>query len=128
MRSSLKVFFDGGCRPNPGEMETAVFVGGLAHIRQNLGFGSSGEAEWLALIEAARLAIELGARDVEFVGDSATVVGQAKGVVKCRGAVLGRHFDAFHDLAQGIARVRIRRVGRSQNLAGIALAKLHSGL
>jgi len=128
MTPRLKVFFDGGCRPNPGEMETAVFARGRAHIRRDLGYGGSSEAEWLALIHAAELALDLGVRDVEFVGDSATVIGQAKGLVKCRSAVLGKHLDAFCDLARSFSRVRIRRVGRSQNLAGIALAKLRSGL
>lgn len=128
MPGSLKIFFDGGCRPNPGEMETAVFAFGNAHIQQKLGFGDNSEAEWLALIHAVRVALELGAQDVEFVGDSATVIGQAKAKVKCRSAVLGKHLDAFRDLAQNFARVRLRQVGRSQNLAGIALAKLHSGL
>ena len=33
----IKIYFDGGCRPNPGKMETAVVTGGaaehLAHFR-----------------------------------------------------------------------------------------------
>ena len=108
-------------------METAVFIRGTAHIRQDLGFGDNNEAEWLALIHAADIALGLGARDVEFIGDSAVVVDQAKGLVKCRNAALAQHLDTFRALASQFARVRLKRVGRSQNLAGIALHKLHSG-
>jgi len=122
----LKIFFDGGCRPNPGAMETAVVARGVLHHAAGLGHGTSNDAEWLALIAALRLAQALGVAEFELVGDSALVVNQANGVWKCRGADLQRHHALFEAVRDGMP-VRIRHIRRTQNLAGIALAKLRWG-
>ncbi|PTQ12055.1 ribonuclease HI [Sphingomonas oleivorans] len=122
---SLKLFFDGGCRPNPGAMEVAVVARGITYHKPDLGHGTNNDAEWLALIHALQVARSLGARDILLVGDSALVVNQANGAWKCRGAALQRHLGAFKALAAQFARVRVRHIGRSQNLAGIALEKQH---
>ena len=54
MARRIKIYFDGGCRPNPGRMETAVVTGGAAVVVRDAGIGSSMDAEWLALIAALR--------------------------------------------------------------------------
>jgi ribonuclease HI len=123
MASRIKVFFDGGCRPNPGAMEVAVVAAGKTHILRDLGHGTSTDAEWLALIHALRIAQTLGTPDFVLLGDAAHVIGPASGAVKCRGAGLA-HFDRFRALA-GDSVPPIRIVKRSHNLAGIALAALH---
>ena len=124
MGERRKIFFDGGCRPNPGMMEIAVVALGRAHITRDLGHGTSGDAEWLALIAAVRIARSLGEPDFVLAGDSAMVVAQANGVSKCRSANLRAHFETFQQLAAG-SPLRIKHIKRSQNLAGIALAKPH---
>ncbi|GAA0299920.1 hypothetical protein GCM10009087_07200 [Sphingomonas oligophenolica] len=125
MPSALKIFFDGGCRPNPGAMEIAVVAAGQAHILRDLGHGNSMDAEWLALIHALRIAHALGASHFVLMGDAAAVVAQANGTVKCRGPSR-QHLQAFRALASGAGTPRIRHIKRTQNLAGIALAGLHS--
>jgi ribonuclease HI len=122
MTSRVKVFFDGGCRPNPGEMEVAVVAAGRTHLLRDLGHGTSEDAEWLALIEALKIARSLG-RDFVLVGDATGVIGQANGTVKCRSTGT-RHREAFRALLSDKP-PRIRCIKRTQNLAGIALAKLH---
>jgi ribonuclease HI len=122
--SRVKIFFDGGCRPNPGAMEIAVVVGGRAHVVRDLGEGTSMDAEWLALIHALRTARALDLSDFVLMGDAAAVIDQATGVVKCRGSN-ATHLQAFRALFEGDGPPSIRYVKRSQNLAGIALAKLH---
>jgi ribonuclease HI len=124
MPSRVKIFFDGGCRPNPGEMETAVVVAGRAHIRCELGHGSRVDAEWLALIHALEIAQSLDLPDFVLFGDAADVVNQANGTVKCRGMGI-EHLQAFRALLGSSEQPRIRHIKRTQNLAGIALAKLH---
>jgi ribonuclease HI len=119
----LKVFFDGGCRPNPGRMELAVVAAGRTSLVRDAGQGTSADAEWLALIHALGLALDSGAAEFVLLGDSASVVAQASGVGRCP-ASARHHLDALHRLA-GATRLRIRHVGRSKNLAGIALATLH---
>lgn len=121
----LKIFFDGGCRPNPGRMETAVVVGGATHLQSDCGTGDSNEAEWLACIYAAEIAVSIGARDVVFLSDSALVVGQASGLAKCRRNDFQTHLEKFRSIADNFDRMRIRKIPRNQNLAGIALAGTH---
>lgn len=125
MPSRVKIFFDGGCRPNPGDMEIAVVVGGGTHVRRNIGYGTSMDAEWLALIEALRVARQLGLREFVLLGDSATVIAQASGKAKCRGDRNEDHLRTCAALISTLGKPRIRHIKRSQNLAGIALAQYH---
>lgn len=123
MSQRLKVFFDGGARPNPGTMEIAVVVAGRRYIKRDVGQGTSTDAEWLALIEALTIAQSLGTPAFVLIGDAAGIVGQANGVTKCRGASIG-YRDTFRLLSVG-APPCVRYIKRSHNLAGIALAGLH---
>jgi ribonuclease HI len=119
---TAKVYFDGGSRPNPGAIEVAAVVRGQAQIRFDLGEGSSGDAEWCALLHALEVAIAAGERDVLLLGDSASVIGQAKGEAKRR---LAPDDEArFVALSASFERLRFRRIKRTQNLAGIALEQV----
>ncbi|WP_309611755.1 reverse transcriptase-like protein [Sphingomonas sp.] len=124
MPAGVKVYFDGGCRSGPVGMETAVVVRGRCRLQRDLGPGTSLDAEWLALICAVEVACELELGNPLFLGDSLVVVGQANGRLKCRRASV-RHLRALEALAPSFAPLRIRHVKRTQNLAGIALARLH---
>lgn len=124
----MKIYFDGGCRPNPGAMELAVVVRGRGHYRGDAGQGSSMDAEWLALLYALEIAASLGLTDLQILGDALSVVNQARGLTKCRSPEMQGYREAFDRLAFRFERIRIRHVGRSQNLAGIALDQRRSGL
>ena len=102
-------------------METAVVARGVIHVRTGIGHGNNSDAEWLALLDALHVAAELGERDVVLLGDSLFVIGRAKAA--------GASGDAnYLRLAAGFDRIRLRHVGRSQNLAGTALERLHGRL
>lgn len=120
MRGDVKIFFDGGYRSSPPEMETAVVVRGQAYIRHGLGPGSSMEAEWLALIQAAEIARQLGLTGAILLGDALAVIGQATGKVKCP-AAYAAHFMKWQEIS---GTHRVRYIKRSQNLAGIELARI----
>ena len=117
----LRIFFDGGCRPNPGKMEVAAVARGVTYKKEDVGIGDNEEAEWLALLHAVEVAHGLGAAHVELLGDSRSVINQVAGTVKSRGA----HLAAYRAAIASIPRVRLRYVPRSKNLAGIALAQGH---
>ena len=123
MRRRLKIFFDGGCRPNPGTMEIAVVAGGRTTIVADAGRGNNMDAEWLALIAALTIARSLDVPAFVLLGDAADVVAKANGSIPCR-AEAAQHLARFRDLA-GDRPVHVRRIARAQNLAGIALAALH---
>ena len=120
----MKIYCDGGCRPNPGEMRVAVVARGVVHHVADLGHGSSERAEWLALLHGLRVAELMGERDIVLLGDAAGVIAQANGAAKCRNAELRTCLDQFQRQAATFERVRVRYIRRNQNLAGIALGKL----
>lgn len=123
-RKRLKVFFDGGCRPNPGPIEAAVVMRGVAHYFDDLGCGTSQDAEWLALIRGLELAQAAGIRDIELVGDARHVIGRAQSVLETGHAV--SHYEDRLNLLLAKGRpARIRWIKREQNLAGIMLAARH---
>ena len=123
-RRPVRVFFDGGCRPNPGPIEAAVVVRSIVHRFDDLGPGSSTAAEWLALIAALKLAQRLDLRDIELIGDALEVIKQAKRALQTGCAAPG-HAAVFLSLAAKTPRIRLRWIKRQQNLAGIALAARH---
>lgn len=120
MKRGPKVFFDGGCRPNPGPMEAAVVIRGKARFFDDLGVGSNTDAEWQALLCAIALARELGLRDGTFVGDSLEVTREANRAAST-GQAFSTHAAAFLALVAQYRPGRIRWIKREQNLAGIAL-------
>ena len=124
----MKIYFDGGCRPNPGNMETAVVAGGTTYHRTDHGCGDNNDAEWLALIDALNVARDLSVSDVTLLGDSATVIGHVNGESRRLSSRFHDYHAKFSELVAGLDRVRIRRVVRTQNLAGIALERLHGGI
>jgi ribonuclease HI len=123
VKPRLKIFFDGGCQPNPGQMETGVVARGEFYHEQNLGHGTNNDAEWLALLHALRIAAMLNVRDFVFVGDSALVINQANGVWRCRSEDLKIHLAAFQRFKADYPKLHIRKIARAQNLAGIMLEK-----
>lgn len=124
MRRRVKVFFDGGCRPNPGRIEAAVVVRGVTHLFEHLGQGTNADAEWLALICAMELVQRLALEHVELIGDAVEVIDQANRALRAGVAKDGHAatFLALHNIAPV---ARIRWIKREQNLAGIALAARH---
>ncbi|WP_156842336.1 ribonuclease HI [Novosphingobium aquimarinum] len=122
----IKVFFDGGCRPNPGRIEAAVVIRGMTYRFDDLGYGSNADAEWLALIRAVTVASSVGLAQVELVGDAKDIVRRARAILN-EGAATSGHAVAFRAAVHAAApmRVDVRWIKRQQNLAGIALAARH---
>jgi ribonuclease HI len=122
----LKIFFDGGCQPNPGKIEVAVVARGHSHFFDDLGRGTSSDAEWLALRLALTVAHTLKLPRFELLGDSANVIAQVTGRAACRSDRATAHFMNYLELARAKRPDRIRWLPRNQNLAGIALARRRS--
>jgi ribonuclease HI len=123
-RRRLKVFFDGGCRPNPGPIEAAAVIRGVTHLFGNLGLGTNSDAEWLALIRTLELTQQLGLSEIELIGDAIEVINGANQALRT-GRAADRRAATFLALCSGMPRPRIRWIKREQNLAGIALAARH---
>jgi ribonuclease HI len=124
----MKIYFDGGCRPNPGKMESAVVARGQIYHCPDLGHGSNDQAEWLALLQAMDVALMLGETDITLLGDSILIIRQATGKNTKPSALIRPYHAAFAERASAFTRLRIRQIGRAQNLAGIALEKVIHGV
>lgn len=111
---ALKLFFDGGCRPNPGPMESAVVAKGRTHHRPPHIHGTNGEAEWQALLHALDVAEALGEPDVILIGDSTHALKRAP------------TDPVYITRAAQFTRIRLRHTPRAQNLAGIALDRINA--
>lgn len=118
------MFFDGGCRPNPGPIEVAAVVRGVVYRRDSLGPGSNHDAEWLALLHALDLVRSLGLADAVLLGDSRPVVAAASLALRTGRAGSAHEARFLASWATAGAR-RVRWIKRQQNLAGIALAAGH---
>ncbi|WP_340314774.1 reverse transcriptase-like protein [Rhizorhabdus argentea] len=119
----VKLWFDGGCRPNPGPMESAVVLRGVADIRRGLGEGGNEQAEWLALLHALEVAARHGLRDIIVIGDSLSVIRQARGDQAAPSSEASACLQLFRKAMGSFDRVRLRHTRRAQNLAGVALER-----
>ena len=119
----LKVYFDGGCRPNPGPIEVAVVARGVAHFFDDLGSGTNTDAEWLALRMALQVAQALEVAEFDLIGDSLEVVRQANGASRPGSEAAAAHLARYEAAAAHRRPRQVRWTPRGQNLAGIALAR-----
>jgi ribonuclease HI len=117
---------DGGARGNPGPAAAAYVIRSPAgevidERAQLLGTATNNVAEYRALLLALARARELGASEVEVVGDSELIAKQVQGLYKVRHpAMRALHLEAMAAL-KGFPRWSIRTVPRAQNADADAL-------
>jgi ribonuclease HI len=114
------VNFDGGSRGNPGKAAIAAVAtdpGGevLAERSETIGEATNNVAEYRALLLAVELAGELGADEVELIGDSKLIVEQVQGNWKIKQKHLRPlRAEAVSALEQ-LPKWAIRHVRREEN-------------
>jgi ribonuclease HI len=122
----LVVHVDGGARGNPGPAAAASVITSPAgevidERAQLLGTATNNVAEYRALLLGLARARELGAEEVEVVGDSELIAKQVQGLYKVRHqAMRPLHLEAM-DALRGFRRWSIRTVPRAQNAHADAL-------
>ena len=122
----LVVHVDGGARGNPGPAAAAAVISDadgtvLAEPTEVIGTATNNVAEYRALLLGLAHAAELGASEVEVVGDSELVAKQVQGLYKVRNAAMRPlHARALQALGR-FERWSIRTVPRDQNADADAL-------
>jgi len=120
------VHVDGGARGNPGPAAAACVITSpagevLAEHSQLLGTTTNNVAEYRALLLGLQGARELGASEVEVVGDSELIAKQVRGLYKVKHeAMKPLHREATAALGQ-FERWSIRTVPRARNADADAL-------
>ncbi|MDP9188189.1 MAG: reverse transcriptase-like protein, partial [Actinomycetota bacterium] len=89
MAERLTVNVDGGARGNPGPAAVAAVASGsdgeiVAERHELIGQATNNVAEYRAMLLGIELAKELGADDVELIGDSELIVKQVRGEYKVK--------------------------------------------
>jgi len=116
----LVVNVDGGARGNPGPAAIAAVVQSpagkvLEERGERIGRATNNVAEYKALLLGIELAVGLGAKEIELVGDSELVVRQVKGEYKVKDATMRElHAQVKHTLTP-FESWSIRHVRREQN-------------
>jgi ribonuclease HI len=121
----LVVNVDGGARGNPGPAAIAAVVsepGGevVEERKEAIGRATNNEAEYRAVLLGIALARELGAEEVELIGDSALIAHQVRGEWKVKQEHLLPLRDKVLDELRGLE-WSIRNVPREQNTRADAL-------
>jgi ribonuclease HI len=117
----LVVNVDGGARGNPGPAAIGVVVQGpegdlLEERGERIGTATNNVAEYRALLAGIERAAELGASELELIGDSELIVRQVKGEYKVKDAALrALHAEVKRALRPLGGRWSIRHVRREQN-------------
>ena len=117
---------DGGARGNPGPAAIAAVAstpeGEVVGSRgEAIGRATNNVAEYKALLLGIDLARELGASEIELVGDSELIVRQVKGEYRVKHADLQPLHRAVREALEDFDRWSIRHVRRDQNAAADAL-------
>lgn len=116
---------DGGARGNPGPAAIGVVVANadgdvLEEIAERIGVATNNVAEYRALLRGVAAARELGADELEIIGDSELVARQLTGAYRVKHAALKPLHEGVLRALNGL-RWTIRTVPRAQNSRADAL-------
>jgi len=111
---------DGGARGNPGPAAIAAVVSDgsgevLTERSELIGEATNNVAEYRALLLGIELAAQLGATEVELIGDSELIVRQVNGEYKVKDATLKGLHAEVREALEAFQSWSIRHVRREQN-------------
>jgi ribonuclease HI len=122
-----KIYFDGGCKPNPGAMEYAVVSPDLDYqFHEKIQEGTNNMAEWIGFLVAVEIARMREIKTVEILGDSNLVISQAKGLWKVKAPELITFHNEWKKMKGDFDQITLTHVPRAENLAGIYIESLYS--
>jgi len=118
--AKLTVNVDGGARGNPGPAAIGAIVRDgagavLAERGERIGRATNNVAEYRALLLGIELAAELGASELELVGDSELIVRQVEGRYKVKDATMKELHGQVKAALAPFERWSIRHVRREHN-------------
>ncbi len=122
----LRVHVDGGARGNPGPAAIAAVISDadgevIDEVSETIGRATNNVAEYRALILGIDRARDLGATELELVGDSELVVKQVRGEYRVKDAGLKPLHSAAQKALGTFAEWTIQHVKRERNAEADAL-------
>ncbi len=124
---TVHIFIDGASRGNPGPASIGVLLldtagGTLKEYGRRIGEATNNVAEYTALLEALRLAKELGASVLKVHSDSQLLVRQFNGDYRVKSAHLLDYLKRIMKLRGDFKSVELLHVPREQNRRADRLA------
>jgi ribonuclease HI len=118
--AKLTVNVDGGARGNPGPAAIGAIVrdgegGVLGERGERIGRATNNVAEYRALLLGIELAAELGASELDLVGDSELIVRQVEGKYKVKDATMKELHAQVKAALRPFESWSIRHVRREHN-------------
>jgi ribonuclease HI len=130
----LILHVDGGARGNPGPAAIGVVVSDpagnvLDEQSERIGVATNNVAEYRAVLRGLERAQELGADEVEIIGDSELVARQLSGVYKVKHPAMKPLYEQARAELGRVRSWRIRTVPRAENARadGLVNAALDAG-
>ncbi len=125
-RRALVLHVDGGARGNPGPAAIGVVISGadgaiVEELAEPIGPATNNVAEYRALLRGLERASELGASELEIIGDSELIARQVNGVYKVKHPAMKPLYEEAVAALRRFDRWRIRTVPRAQNAHADAL-------
>ena len=120
------VHVDGGARGNPGPAAAACVIASaagelLGEYAELLGTATNNVAEYRALLLGLAKARELGASEVEVIGDSELIAKQVQGLYKVKHTAMRPLYLEAMQALRAFERWSIRTVPRAQHADADAL-------
>ena len=117
---------DGGARGNPGPAAIGVVVSNSAgevvdELSERIGIATNNVAEYRAVLRGLERAGELGASEIEVIGDSELVARQLTGAYRVKHAALRPLYEQATAALGRFSRWSVRTVPRAQNARADAL-------
>lgn len=125
MRKSV-IYSDGASSGNPGK----AGIGGVVTVgadtfefSRSIGIATNNVAEYTALIEALKKAVEMGATEAEIFMDSELVVRQINGRYRVKHENIKPLYEKAVSLLSNFKKFSVRHIPREQNKRADALSK-----
>lgn len=115
----LRTYTDGGARGNPGPAAIGILICDdtdeiLAEHGETIGEATNNVAEYRALLDGVKRALELGATELECFLDSELVVKQMRGEYKIKNLPLQKLFDEVQKTARAFEKVTYQHLRREE--------------
>lgn len=125
-RRALVLHVDGGARGNPGPAAIGVVISDpdgelVDEVAERIGSATNNVAEYRALLRGLERARELGASELEIIGDSELIARQVTGVYKVKHPAMRPLHEQASAALRGFERWNFRTVPRAQNARADAL-------
>ncbi len=122
-----KIYIDGAAKGNPGPGGIGIVCRDSSNnvkfkISKGIGKVTNNQAEYLALIEALKKAIEDGLEDITIFSDSSIIVNQVNDLYKVKNQFLYGYYSEAKELMTKVKEIEIKLISRTENKEADVLA------